>query len=63
VDEGRARRAVLERRDGIVVGRTWELGAAHGEALYVLAETPPAAACSCAAPTACGGVCRFIGNS
>jgi hypothetical protein len=41
VDEGRARRAVLERRDGIVVGCTGELGAALGEVLYVLAETLP----------------------
>jgi hypothetical protein len=41
VDEGRARRAVLERRDGVVVGRTEELGAALGEAFYVLAETFP----------------------
>jgi hypothetical protein len=41
VDEGRARRAVLERRDGGIIDRTGELGAALGEALYVLAETPP----------------------
>jgi hypothetical protein len=39
VDEGRARRAVLERRDGIVVGGTGELGAALGEASYVLVES------------------------
>jgi hypothetical protein len=37
MEEGRARRAVLERRDGVVVGRTGELGAALGEAAYVLA--------------------------
>jgi hypothetical protein len=41
MDQGRARRAVLEHRDGVVVGRTGELGAAHGEALFVLAETFP----------------------
>jgi hypothetical protein len=41
MDEGRTRHAVLERRDGVVVGRTWELGAALGEALYVLAEALP----------------------
>jgi hypothetical protein len=41
VDEGRARRAVLECRDGVVVGRTGELGAALGEASYVLVETLP----------------------
>jgi hypothetical protein len=41
VDEGRARRAVLERQDGVIVGRTGELGAALGEASYVLAETLP----------------------
>jgi hypothetical protein len=41
VDEGRARRAMLERRDGVVVGRTGELGAALGEASYVLTETFP----------------------
>jgi hypothetical protein len=39
VDEGRARHAVLEHRDGVVVGRTGELGVALGEASYVLAET------------------------
>jgi hypothetical protein len=44
VDEGGACRAVLERRDGVIVGRAGELGAALGEASYVLAETPPAAA-------------------
>jgi hypothetical protein len=41
VDEGCARRAVLECRDGVVVGRTGELGAALGEASYVLAEALP----------------------
>jgi hypothetical protein len=41
VDEGRARRAVLKRRDGIVIGRTGELGAALGEASYVLVEALP----------------------
>jgi hypothetical protein len=41
VDEGRARHAVLEHRDGVVVGRTGELGAALGEVPYVLAETSP----------------------
>jgi hypothetical protein len=41
VDEGRARHAVLEHRDGVIVGRTGELGAALGEALYVLAEALP----------------------
>jgi hypothetical protein len=39
VDEGRSRRAVLKRRDGIVVGRAGELGAVLGEAPYVLTET------------------------
>jgi hypothetical protein len=41
MDEGRACRAVLERRDGVIVGHTRELGAALGEALYVLAEALP----------------------
>jgi hypothetical protein len=41
MDEGRARHAVLERRDGVVVSRTGELGAALGEASYVLVETFP----------------------
>jgi hypothetical protein len=41
VDEGRARRAILECRDSIVVGRIRELGAALGEASYVLAKTLP----------------------
>jgi hypothetical protein len=41
VDQGRARCAVLERRDGIVVGCTKELGAALGEAPHVLVETLP----------------------
>jgi hypothetical protein len=39
VHEVRARRAVLERRDGIIVGPIGELGATLGEALYVLMET------------------------
>jgi hypothetical protein len=37
MDEGRARRAILERRDGVFVCRTEKLGAALGEASYVLA--------------------------
>jgi hypothetical protein len=41
MDEGCARRAVLERRDGIVVGCTGELGATLGEASYVLALALP----------------------
>jgi hypothetical protein len=41
VNKGRACRAVLKRRDGVVVGRAGELGAALGEALYVLTETSP----------------------
>jgi hypothetical protein len=41
VDDGCARCAVLEHRDGVVVGRTGELGAVLGEASYVLAETLP----------------------
>jgi hypothetical protein len=41
MDKGHARRAIMERRDGIVVGRIGELGAALGEALYVLAEALP----------------------
>jgi hypothetical protein len=41
VDEGCACRVVLERRDGVVVGRAGELGAALGEASYVLAKTLP----------------------
>jgi hypothetical protein len=41
VDEGLTRHAILECRDGIVVGRTGELNAALGEAQYVLAETLP----------------------
>jgi hypothetical protein len=41
VDEGGAHRAVLKHRDGIVVRRAGELGAALGEAPYVLAETLP----------------------
>jgi hypothetical protein len=39
VDEGHARRAVRERRDGVIVGRTGELSVALGEASYVLVET------------------------
>jgi hypothetical protein len=41
VNEGRARRAVLECRDGVVVDRTGELGATLGEASYVLTEALP----------------------
>jgi hypothetical protein len=41
VDEGGARRPVLKRRDGVVVSRVGELGAALGEVLYVLAKTLP----------------------
>jgi hypothetical protein len=41
VDEGRARRAVLKCRDGVVVGRTGELGAVLGEVSYVLMEALP----------------------
>jgi hypothetical protein len=41
VDEGRAHHVVLEHRDGVIVSRTGELGAALGEAPYVLAETFP----------------------
>jgi hypothetical protein len=37
VDEGCACCAIMERRDGVVVGRIGELGAAHGEASNVLA--------------------------
>jgi hypothetical protein len=36
MDERGAGRAILERRDGVVVGRTGEFGAALGEALNVL---------------------------
>jgi hypothetical protein len=39
VDEGRACRAVLECRDGFIVGRIGELSATLGEASYVLTET------------------------
>jgi hypothetical protein len=38
MDEGGTRRRVLEHRDGVVVGRAGELGAALGEASYVLAK-------------------------
>jgi hypothetical protein len=41
MDEGRARRAVFERRDDVVVGRTVELGAVLGEVSYVLTEALP----------------------
>jgi hypothetical protein len=41
VDEGRVRRVVLERRDGVIVAHTGELGATLGEAPYVLAKTLP----------------------
>jgi hypothetical protein len=41
VDEGCACRAVLERRDGVIVSRAGELGVALGEASYVFAETFP----------------------
>jgi hypothetical protein len=41
VDERCARCPILKRRDGIVVGRAWELGVALGEALYVLAKSLP----------------------
>jgi hypothetical protein len=41
VDEGGTRHPVLKCRDGVVVGRAGELGAALGEASYVLAETLP----------------------
>jgi hypothetical protein len=41
MDEGCERRAVFERRDDVVVGRTGELGAALGEEPYVLAKALP----------------------
>jgi hypothetical protein len=41
VDEGHARRAILERRNGVFVGHTGELDAVLGEASYVLADTLP----------------------
>jgi hypothetical protein len=41
VDEGGACHPVLKCRDGVIVGRAGELGAALGEAPYVLAETLP----------------------
>jgi hypothetical protein len=41
MDEGDTRRPVLERRDGVVVSRVGELGAALGEASYVLAKALP----------------------
>jgi hypothetical protein len=37
MDDGRARRAVLEHLDGVVVGRAGELDTTLGEVLYVLA--------------------------
>jgi hypothetical protein len=41
VNEGCARRAILEHRDGVIVGRAGEFEAAFGEVSYVLAETSP----------------------
>jgi hypothetical protein len=41
VYEGGASCLVLKYRDGVIVGRTGELGAALGEAPYVLAESLP----------------------
>jgi hypothetical protein len=41
VDEGGACCSVLKRRDGVVVGRAGELGAALGEASYALAKALP----------------------
>jgi hypothetical protein len=41
MDEGGARRVVLERQNGVVVGCTRELGAALGEAPDVLAQALP----------------------
>jgi hypothetical protein len=41
VDEEHARCAILERRDGVVVNRSGELGAALGEAPDVLAQAFP----------------------
>jgi hypothetical protein len=41
VDEGGACCPVLKRRDGIVVSHAGELGAALGEASYVLVKTLP----------------------
>jgi hypothetical protein len=41
MDEGGTRRPVLERRDGVIVGRTGELGAAFGKASYVLTKALP----------------------
>jgi hypothetical protein len=41
VDEGHAHHAILECRDGVVVGRTGELDAVLGEASNVLVETFP----------------------
>jgi hypothetical protein len=41
MDEGRAHRAILKRRDGVIVCCTGELDAVHGKAPYVLAEALP----------------------
>jgi hypothetical protein len=41
MDEGGARRPILKRRDGVVIGGARELGAALGEVSCVLAETLP----------------------
>jgi hypothetical protein len=41
VDQGGAHRFVLKLRDVVVIGRTGELGAALGEASYVLAKALP----------------------
>jgi hypothetical protein len=40
-DEGRAHHAFLQRRDGVIVGRSGELGAALGEASDVLTLALP----------------------
>jgi hypothetical protein len=41
MDEGRAHCAILERRDGVIVGCTGELGTTLGEASYALAKALP----------------------
>jgi hypothetical protein len=41
MDEGGTRRFVLKHRDGVVVGCAGELGAALGEAPYVLVKALP----------------------
>jgi hypothetical protein len=41
VDEGGVRHPVVKRRDGVVISRAKELGAALGEASYVLVKTLP----------------------